>query len=190
MSETVTHECFRSKQAPNDLLFCVPEDTSCWDGDEKQGKNRETPPYTHRKYKVVVYNRSVWGMEFCGRERERERKHKNREMHEIAWGGVEFSPEPQLTQTQKKLHCKHANLGFSFGTISLVSARAFFQNIGHWFAVKKESRILLFPPRTTHPRYLSELCALERCTTQSVPHLDSFSFEDDWKMVPPNQPAF
>lgn len=132
------------------------------------------------------------------RKGEREKTYKNREMHEkrecmhyeIAWGGVEFSPEPQLTQTQKKLHCKHANLGFSFGTTSLVSARAFFQNIGHWFAVKKESRILLFPPRTPHPRYLSELYARERCTTQSVPHLDSFSFGDDWKMVPPNQPTF
>lgn len=170
-------------------------------GTETRSKER-TGKHLHTRIGSIrwLYTTGLCGgwsfVEEKGREREnikteRCMRRKRECMHyEIAWGSVEFSPEPQLTQTQKKLHCKHANLGFSFGTISLVSARAFFQNIGHWFAVKKESRILLFPPRTTHPRYLSELCALERCTTQSVPHLDSFSFEDDWKMVPPNQPAF
>lgn len=68
-------------------------------------------------------------------------------------GGAGILHEPQLTQTQKK-HGSIANTqswDSCAGTASLVSARAFLQNIGHWLAVRKESGILLFPRRTTHP---------------------------------------
>lgn len=102
-------------------------------------------------------------------------------------GGAGIPPEPQLTQTQKRIV---AQLGFSVGTTSLVSAQAFLQNIGHWLAVRKETGIVLLPHRTTHPRYPSEVCAADRYSVQSVSPLDGYLFEDDWEMVPHNQPSF
>lgn len=84
------------------------------------------------------------------------------------WRGAGIPPELQLAQTQKNIAAWQTGLGFSFGTTSLVSAQAFLQNIGHWLTVRKETEILLFLRRTTHPSYLSELCALDRCTTQSL----------------------
>lgn len=76
----------------------------------------------------------------------------------------------------------------SFGTTSLLSAQELFQNIGHWHTVKKEAVVPFVWHKTTQPTSIQVGAAPDRCSTQSVSHLDSFLFEDDWKMVPLNQP--
>ena len=143
----------------------------------------------------AVYNRSAC-VGVCGREKTQAERgtRRNREhvcTHACA-GRCKNSSRATINPDTKEHSCtaNMRGLDSALAQLHLVSAQAFFQNIGHWLAVRKKTGILLFPHRTTHPRYLSELCAPDRCTTQSVAQLDSFLFEDDWRTVPPNQPLF
>lgn len=105
------------------------------------------------------------------------------------WWGAGIPLELQLTQTQKKHSsmAKTQNWDSCAGTTSLgfffLSACAFLQNIGHWLAVRKESGILLFPHRATHPAVPA---ASARCTRLAhraacLSPLDRFSIWRWWE---------
>lgn len=131
--EAVTRECLRRTHTPRDSAF----------SSRSGSAGAATPPDSE----MDVYNRSV-SVGVCGREKKKRESHEQQKekkntqcvcMH--VWGGAGIAPEPQLTQTQKNIAAwqthTHTQLGVKFGTTSLVSVRAFFQNIGHWLAAQE-----------------------------------------------------
>lgn len=92
--------------------------------------------------------------------------------------GATINPDTKETQQ----HGKHTELGFmrwhNFTRFFFFFACTFLQNIGHWLAVRKESGILLFPHRASHPAVPA---ASARCTRLAhratcLSRLDRFSF--------------
>lgn len=197
----VMHECFRSKGGPNDLLlllfffFGLPEDTSCCS--QRQGNNGNTSRLKRTQDPLGgCWAAGSHEWEFAGDERQKQRRRelggerKEEEksvcMHVMGGGGI--PPEPQLTPTHRNIAAqeKQAELGFSFGTASLVRAQALLWNIGHWLAVREETGILLFPRRNN----TSEIPVRAACERSDAPvsQLDGLLYDDDWKMAPTDQP--
>lgn len=87
--------------------------------------------------------------------------------------GATINPDTKETQQ----HGKHTERWHNFTRFFFFFACTFLQNIGHWLAVRKESGILLFPHRATHPAVPA---ASARCTRLAhratcLSRLDRFS---------------
>lgn len=99
--------------------------------------------------------------------------------------GAGIPPEPQLNQAQKNIAARqtcgawlqlwHNSSGFSTSILPKYRPLARCQ--------KGSCNSIISAQKNTSKIYLSVLCAADQFTMQSVSQLDSFLFEDDWKMI-------